>query len=448
MIAGTRESSPRESSPEGTKANDVMLEVRWRLPLVWLGILLVTAVFLPDRVWNTLLVGFGGMLLIAYGWTRILIHGLHASRRLRFGWVSVGDRLSEQFELVNRSAIPALWVEIVDQSNVPGYNVAVVQSLSTGSHIHWRQSAICTRRGQFTLGPWALRTGDPFGIFSATRTYRATSEIIIHPPIHSTLPIPLPSGQSSGRAHARERARQATINAAGVRAYHPGDPFRWIHWRVSAHRDDLFVREFDLDAAGDLWLVLDMQTAVQLGAASLGTEEHAVLLAASISARVLQNNRGVGLATYGQTPQVAPPGQGEGQQWRLLRALALVNADGVADIGGALRDLAHLARRGSTAVIITPNGTADWLPQLLHLTRMGIQGIVILLDRASFGGEGNSEGLRTAIRQLGFAAYTVRQGEVGEPLEEHERRGFWDFRITPHGRAITVHNPLEEGRRI
>ncbi|MBK8985153.1 MAG: DUF58 domain-containing protein [Chloroflexi bacterium] len=306
MIAGIR-----KSGPGGANASDVKLQMHQRRPLLWLAVLLITAVFLPDRAWNTLLVGFGGLFLAAYGWTYFLIHGLHASRKLRFGWVAVGDRLSEQFELVNDSPIPALWVEVIDQSNVPGYNAAVVQSLSIGSHIHWRQSAICTRRGQFTLGPWALRTGDPFGIFSATRTYPASDEIIIHPPIHSTLPIPLPSGQSSGRAHARERAQQATINAAGARAYQPGDPFRWIHWRVSAHRDELFVREFDLDAAGDLWLMLDMQTAVQLNNAALGTEEHAVLLAAAISARVLQNNRGVGLAAYGRTPQVAPPARGK-----------------------------------------------------------------------------------------------------------------------------------------
>jgi uncharacterized protein (DUF58 family) len=426
-----------------SKTSELKLELRLRLPLVWLGLLAVTAVFLPDRVWNTLLVGFGGLIVVAYGWTRLLSEGLHATRRLRFGWVSVGDRLSEQFELRNDSIIPALWVEIHDSSNVPGYNAAIVQSINANDTIHWRQAAVCTRRGQFTLGPWALRTGDPFGIFTAVRHYPVSSEIIIHPPIHNTLPIPLPAGQSSGRAHARERARQATINAAGVRDYHPGDPFRWIHWRVSAHRDGLFVREFDLDAVGDLWLALDLQTAVQLGSGAQGTEEHAVLLAAAIAARALQLTRNTGLATYGREPQVVSPGLGEGQQWKLLRALALTNADGEVDLGVALRDLAFLARRGSTAVIITPNGSADWLPQLLHLARSGVQSNVILLDRASFGGEGHSDGLRDAIRHLGIAAHIVRQGDVGEPLIKQERHGYWDFRVTPHGRAIAVRNPLE-----
>ena len=185
------------SRPQEQETGDIRLELRLRLPLVWVGVLLVTAVLLPDRVWNTLLVGFGGMFVVAYVWTRVVSAGLHARRQLRFGWVSVGDRLSEQFELFNNSPFPALWVEVIDESNVPGYDATVVQSIGANNHIRWRRSAICTRRGQFKLGPWSLRTGDPFGIFSATRAYHSTEEIIIHPPIHSTLPIPLPSGQSS-----------------------------------------------------------------------------------------------------------------------------------------------------------------------------------------------------------------------------------------------------------
>ncbi|PID85020.1 MAG: hypothetical protein CSB13_10155, partial [Chloroflexi bacterium] len=59
-----------------------------------LGILLITAVFLPDRVWNTLLVGIGGLFLIAFIWTYALAQNLHVNRQLRFGWVSIGDRLS------------------------------------------------------------------------------------------------------------------------------------------------------------------------------------------------------------------------------------------------------------------------------------------------------------------------------------------------------------------
>lgn len=425
----------------------MQLHIRPKLPLILLGVLLITAVYLPDRIWNTLIIGIGGLFVISFVWTFTLSRNLYVNRRLRFGWVSIGDRLSEQFELINHSYIPALWVEIEDHSTVPGYDASIVQSIGSNNHIAWRRSAVCLQRGLFTIGPWSVRCGDPFGIFTATRHFPDSSEILIHPPIHGNLPIPLPPGKTGGRARARQRSLQATINAASLREYRPGDPYRWIHWRKSAHRDKLFVREFDVDAAGDFWLVLDLEDNVQLGEGQDGTEEHAVLLAASLCAQAIRQTRETGMATYSAIPEVIHPGVGEGHLWQILRVLALVNADGTTPLSATLRDIAHIAASGSTAVIITPNADDSWIPSLLEMARQGIQAHLILLDRPSFGGEGNTSGLQDAIRHLGFAADIIHQGEVGEPLEERKTQGFWEFKVTPHGRVITVHNPDEGVRR-
>lgn len=417
------------------------IELRLRLPLIWVAVLLVTAVFLPNRIWNTLLIGLGGLFLVSYWWIRALAQGLEAQRRLRFGWVAVGDQLEELFEIFNDSPVPALWVQVVDHSNVPGYRTAVVRSVAGGQVDRWRETAVCQQRGQFHLGPWQIRTSDPFGLFRLIQDYPISNEIIIHPPIHARLPVQLPAGESSGRQRVRYRTWQATLNAATVRPYQAGDPHKWIHWPISAHRGQLFVRQFDQDASGDVWLVLDLQTAVQLGSGADSTEEQAVLLAASLSARALRQNRAVGLAGYGQEPQVVPPTRGHGQQWQILRTLALMKADGTTDLGLALRDLGRVAQRGTTAVLITPNLATDWLPGLLPLAQQGIQSSVILLDRASYGGAGSSTALQQAIRQLGFACDIVHQGEVGIPLEQQQRRGFWEFRVTASGRAIAVQQP-------
>ena len=78
--------------------------LRLRLPFFWLAALLAAALLLPDRVWTTLLVGLAGLLLVAFLWARSLARGLSAERGLRFGWVSVGDRLEEEFALTNRSS--------------------------------------------------------------------------------------------------------------------------------------------------------------------------------------------------------------------------------------------------------------------------------------------------------------------------------------------------------
>ncbi len=419
------------------------IQLKFRMPLIWLGVLLLAAIFLPDRVWYTLLVGIGGLFIISFVWIRQLAKGVHATRHLRYGWVAVGDRLEEQFTIINTSWLPALWVEVVDQSNVPGYKTAVVQSVANEGVRRWREYAVCQQRGQYQLGPWTIRSSDPFGIFILTKRYPVSSEVIIHPPIHTEIPIPLPSGQSSGRVRARQRAWRATINAASVRDYQQSDPYRWIHWPTSARRDKLFVRQFDLDAAGDIWILLDMQEHIQLSEGLDGTEEHAVLLAASLAAQALHQNRPVGVAGYGRSPQIIPPGRGTGHRWKILRALALVNADGETSLAQAITDMSHLIRRGSAIVIITPTNSIDWIPALTTLDQRGIQSNLILFDRPSFGGSGDNRGLREALLQQGFSCHIIHQGEVGQAPEQ-EKRGYWEFKVTGTGHVVAVRSPLQQ----
>ncbi len=419
---------------------DARVRLRSRLPVLWLILLALAAVLLPHRVWNMLLLGFGGLIVLAYIWARSLALGLRGSRRLRYGWVAVGDRLLEDFVVEYERGLPALWVEVIDESNVPGYQGSVVQSV-VGRQTRWRRDAFCKQRGQFHLGPWTLRSADPFGIFEARRRYPVSEEFIIHPPVDLGLPVPLPAGRSSGRVSTHERAVAATINAAGVRDYHTSDPFRWIHWPTTARKGRLHVRQFDLDAAGDIWLLLDMAAATRLGQGWASTEEYGVSLAASLAAQALRHNRAVGLAAYGRRPQLIPPARGRGQEWRILRGLALVNADGLVSLGRALVDLTGLVRRGSALVVFTADGTGDWFPPLVNLARSGVSCRVTLLDRSSFGGAGNAPAQAEILRPLGVETQIVRQGELRPPDAARPPEGVWEFKTTATGRVIVVREP-------
>lgn len=423
----------------------VNLTLRLRLPLLWLALCVLAAILLPGQVWLTLVVGIGGLFAAAYLWCRSLATHLRGTRQLRFGWVSVGDRLSEQFSLQNSSPFPALWVELRDESNVPGYQASIVRSAGANKEEKWKQSAVCIRRGQYHLGPWTLEASDPFGLFLVRIHYPQQTDIIIHPPVHTNLPVQLPAGESSGRERSRQRALHATVNAATIRNYQPHDPLRWIHWKASARRGHLMVRQFDLDATGDIWLLPDLNRSAQLGTEMEGTEEHLIILAASLAGQALQVNRKVGLATYSSQPQLIPPATGQGQQWRLLHALALAQADSNTGLAAALHDLTRVIQRGAALLVLTPTGQADWLPALLPIAQKGVQTQLILLDRPSFGGRERSEGLQDAIRALGFPCNCLYRGELGDAAATTERHGFWEFKVTAMGKVITVHNPVVDG---
>jgi uncharacterized protein (DUF58 family) len=64
-----------------------------------------------------------------------------------------------------------------------------------------------------------------------------------------------PRAEHRPRHTLRSRAAQAEFH--GLREFHTGDSPRWIHWRTSARRGQLMVREFEDLPGDDLAVVLD-----------------------------------------------------------------------------------------------------------------------------------------------------------------------------------------------
>src|SRR5439155_15517711 len=66
--------------------------------------------------------------------------------------------------------------------------------------------------------------------------------------------------QAGGEGRAHKTLRRATSDPAdvrGVRPYRPGDSMRWVHWRSSARRRQLLVREYDAAPSPDLVIVVE-----------------------------------------------------------------------------------------------------------------------------------------------------------------------------------------------
>ena len=419
------------------------------LPLL-VGLLLVLHLVLPYRGWLMLLVGLGGGWLICYLWALSLAHGLFLRREMRFGWVQVGDRLEERFTLVNDGLSPALWVEVVDHSTLPDYRASRVTGVGGNSKQRWHTQGICTRRGLFTLGPTSLRTGDPLGLYTVALRYADSATLMVTPPILPLPTIEVAPGGRAGEGRPRADAPERTVSVASVRDYVPGDSLSSIHWRTSAHHDSLFVRLFDGTPAGDWWIFLDLDQSVQAGAGQASTQEHGVILAASLADRGLRLGRAVGLVAHGNQLVWQPPQEGDAQRWAILRALALV------DLGS--RPLAELLARArpkfggrTSLIIITPSVGGEWVEELWPLLRRGIVPTVLLLDPLSFGSalDGSDQlaevrsGTLGLLSDLGVTHYVIGRDLLDRPEARPGERGQWEWRVSPLGRAVTARRPRE-----
>jgi len=413
-------------------------------PLV--ALLVVAELLWSDRVWMSFLVAVGGIWIFEWLWVHSLARSLRFRRELRYGWAQVGDLLEERFTLSNKGNLPALWVQVTDHSNLAGYDASRATGIGRWSENVWQNEHICSRRGSFHLGPTTITTGTPFGLYSLTFQYTALDSVIVTPPV---VPLPEISISPGGRAYeGRRRAStfERTVNAAGVREYVHGDSFKAIHWRTTAHADELMVRTFDSTPAGDWWIWLDLDENAQAGAGENSTLEHSIILAASLAERGLRSGRAVGLILNAREFVWLAPSSAEFQRLQILRYLASVEP-GSQSLAVQLATLGDMVDRHASVIFITPALDAEWLSQLLTFQSHTNVPTVILLDPASYGATTGAAQMDQELGQRGIPHFVITSDMMDRPEAHPGHQGRWEWRVGATGRAIANNTPNNSGWR-
>ena len=372
------------------------------------------------------------LIVIAGVWTWTGINSIRIGRHTRALRAQVGRPLEERLSLRNTGRFPKLWLEVRDHSDLPGHVASpVVDSLAPGHERVWVARSTCRERGRFRLGPLSLTTGDPFGLFQVTRQVPQTTHIVVYPMTFDLPDFTLPLGPMPGGDALRRRTHYVTANAAGVRDYSPGDSFNRIHWRSTARRDRLIVKEFELDPLSDIWLFLDGDRDVQVStdtaepeapahglwtgtrdkvALPPSTEEYAVSLTATLAQFFVRRDRTVGLLTYGRGREIMQPDRGERQLTKMLEMLAVFRAEGRVHLADSLQLESQQLPRWSTLIIVTAASDMKWVLAAQALKRHGLRVIAIVVDAESFGGHTFGPVVES-LWAAGIPAFRIKYGD-------------------------------------
>jgi len=426
------------------------LRVRQWQPFAALLGIFIWYLFAPSGVSATCVASLAGILVVSYIWARSMALGLVGKRTLHFTALQVGDELEEIITLTNNSRLPALWIEFVDRSHVPGYSVSSVRGADPLNTTEWRAHTTCTQRGVFTLGPWEMLTGDPLGIFGVRQVYAQTEEILVYPPLAVLPETLLPHRHNVGDHRPLHQPLAAeTINVVTTRPYYPGDPLHHIHWRTYARQGAPFVKTFEPEASSTIWLIPDFDPTVQLGEGQDSTIETAVVMMASMFAQLLQDRLAVGLFAYTDTECVVMPQRSQAHLWPLLRALAPLQPAGPHPLSETLQRAHALISGSDLLVVVTPSLDPEWpraIRQLGH-SRRAFNAEAILLDPASFGGDpaisGQAEAFAPFLADLGIPARVVRRGDIKPISGAYGELRRWEFITLGTGRVVVRRAPRE-----
>ena len=307
----------------------------------------------------------GALLVVTWGNYR-----LAASRSVRPVRTAVGNRLKVVLRVTNPGRLETGVLLLEDRLPYqlgPGARF-VVPGISGGDREMLTYDVRAAARGRYTIGPLAVRLSDPFGLAQVTSELAGTTDVIVHPRVEA-LTAPSLGGELASAAATRVRHLFTQGDEFyTTREYRDGDDLRKVHWRSSAKKGQLMIRQEERPWQARAVIAIDLRLAAHRGQGGRASFERAVSAAASIALRLSRSGYDLAL--------VADDGRS-------------VRPAGMADQGTAILDF---------LASVEPTSTPSLVPMANRLSRSAGEGLLV----AVLGVPSSDEAAALARCRLGF----------------------------------------------
>jgi uncharacterized protein (DUF58 family) len=200
-----------------------------------------------------------------------------------------GEPLTVKLVLTSRSRFAG--VRIVDTVERRGGDLPAVRATAnpalaeaaSGQPCAVRYRLCLWRRGEYRFGPLLVQSSYPFGLVRRTVRRELPGTLLVFPRLGAL--TARWSALVRDAVHDTAGARRQTFAAGdfyGLRDYRSGDARRHIHWRTSARRGNLMVRQFERALHQEVAIYVDLWQPTQATDADQEYIERAVSFAATL----------------------------------------------------------------------------------------------------------------------------------------------------------------------
>ena len=425
---------------------DGFVQIQLQQP-IWLILLIglfVAYLFDPVKVIVIGLFTVAGVFSLSWVWVLQLGHHLHAERKLRYAAKQVGDEMEETIRLWNESWLPALWIRLDDASDFPHYSIRSIRWVGAKGKSEWHHRQICLQRGVFTLGPWSVVSSDPFGIFLIQRQYRKGQQMVVTPPLARLHADLLPHGHQQGDLRPLNQPMMAdSILSTHARPYQPGDSLSRIHWRTTARHNSPFVKVFDPEASSRIWLIPDLDPAVQWGTGLDSSEETLILLMSALANDLLRQHRAVGLFAATHSGCIVLPQRGTAHLMTLLSALAPLHTTQTVPFADSLAQAAGLITARDLVITASPSYNQRWIRALAELTRSRFTSEGWAYHVTKVDGKESPAGMQAFASSIGVHLRAIHPSDIQTKLGGFGSIRRWEFITTGTGKVVVKNAPRQ-----
>ncbi len=214
-----------------------------------------------------------GPLLISWRLVGRSLQGITMRRRLPSG-IGAREMLVAEIAISNTSRKRTAWgVTVEDQIRLVCDAPAWCANWVAGEHVRVLFPRIevgvtqianyhgrIGRRGRYRIGPLSVSTRFPFGLIRRTLTVADEQILYVYPKMGRMLAAWTMLAQPDRVGNQRSRQRRGSSDGEfhSLRDHRSSDSQRWIHWRTTARRNKLTVKQFEREQSQDLEILLDL----------------------------------------------------------------------------------------------------------------------------------------------------------------------------------------------
>lgn len=208
-----------------------------------------------------------GLLLALVLFSAIFVFAGHSRVRIERSFapqvVPPGQMSHATVRITNLSVLPCLEARWADDlphgisGNASGILPALGGSHGTDSRVSFTYALQGLRRGRHPIGPLRVNVLDPFGLVFRRHRFGSPEMLTVLPRRYELRPI-APRGTSEDGA-TRPAPQHVGLGEDDViaRSYLPGDAMKRLHWKATAHRGELMVRQEEQQLTPRAAVVLD-----------------------------------------------------------------------------------------------------------------------------------------------------------------------------------------------
>jgi uncharacterized protein (DUF58 family) len=263
-------------------------------------------------------------------------------------------------------------------------------------------------RGRYAFEDVRVEIADPFGLESVSVPLPAPGALLVYPRL---VRLERLFSESGAHAHDGRRLllrRHSGFELHGVREYEQGESLRRVHWRSTARRGQLMVKELEDAPRDEIAVLLDADASAVVGESF----DMQVRAAGSILESYVRRGRRAVLVVNSERRDVQQVHSPAADWRRSLELLAAAEPTGRGSLGRLLAEHDGPAARALELAVVTARLEAGLVDRLVQRALSRRKVSLVYVDPASFNGAPRRpEPLLLRLGGAGIPVAVVRAGD-------------------------------------